>query len=64
MLKEFIKETLCVSDFNITDFDVVDKIDESALKLRDKINNDNETCFFDNGSWQKNTTKRTLKTLS
>jgi hypothetical protein len=42
ILKEFIKETLCVSDFNITDFDVVDKIDESALKLRDKINNDNE----------------------
>jgi len=41
-LKDFIKNALCVSDFNITDFKVVDNIDEDAIELKEKISSDKE----------------------
>lgn len=40
-LKNFIKESLCVSDFNIIDFNVVEKLDERALELKNQIDSDN-----------------------
>jgi uncharacterized protein len=40
-LKNFIKTSLSVSDFNIVDFDVVEKIDERTIELKKKIDTDN-----------------------
>ena len=57
-LKGFIQDAMCVSDFNITNFEIVEELDEDVIELKDKITQANILSDIDASNLYKQLIKK------